>query len=96
MRIFKVSCKQDSYSKEHMTSTEMDENYKLVRAHVNQSLRHKIINHEYMDFMSLLLRGKSLYEEDKYQIVSQGGQAWWGPIVENSFAVSSYFNGNRN
>ena len=51
-----------------------DDNYLVIGAHVEASLQHKIINHEYCDFAKLIPKGRVTKEEDnRLEIVSRGG-----------------------
>ena len=63
-----------------VSTAEMDEDYKMVAAHIDHKTRIQILNHEYIDFAKLLPRtrlgGMPHDDENQFmQIVNRGGTA---------------------
>ena len=71
----------------------VDDGYLTVAAHVDNSLRHKILNFEYIDFARLLPRDQINAEEDnRLTFMNKGGVPYLVPLGdsrENS-RISSY------
>ena len=72
-------------------SSIVDEDYRLVAAHVKESIKMNILNHEYVDFAKLLPgRDRSLGEDEQVmRLINKGGQAFYAP-VEHGTAISNY------
>ena len=71
----------------------MDDSYMLVASHVEDSIRAKILNHEYIDFAKLLRRDKpGMGDEDgqKMMMVNKGGLSYWVPMQDRNGNISSY------
>ena len=70
----------------------VDEEFLAVAAHVDDSLKAKIIKCEYVDFAKLLPRDVVQAEEDnRMEMVNQGGHTYWVPARDHNLAaVSSY------
>ena len=49
---------------DYVHSAMVDENFLLVAAHLDETIKKKIVNHEYVDFAKLLSRDRILEEED--------------------------------
>ena len=47
-------------------ATIVDENYMVVGMHIDDSIKKKIINHEYVDFARLLSKDRVFCEEDNH------------------------------
>ena len=75
-----------------MTTTEMDEDYKMVAAHVDHKTRMQIINHEYIDLAKLLPKTRpGVVEEDQVlQMVSRGGTPSFVPAHDRNVVIGSY------
>ena len=55
-------------------SLQVDQNYLVIGTHIDQTLRNKILNWEYVDFARLLPRDRLTREDDHcLEIVSKGG-----------------------
>ena len=71
-----------------------DEDYLLVASHVEEGVRAKIINHEYVDFARLLRRDRSNgLDEDAQQrmvMVNKGGLSYWVPLTDKSNSINGY------
>ena len=61
----------------------VDESYMVVGTHVDETLKRKIINHEYVDFARLLSRDRVSREEDnQMELVSRGGTTYFVPVSD--------------
>ena len=61
-----------------------DDDYAIVAAHVDESLKRRIIEGEYVDFSRLVPRDRVSLEADKrLEIVTKNGQTYFQPIVEH-------------
>ena len=59
-------------------SVMVDQNYLMVATHIDESLKRKIINGEYVDFACLLPRDRvETQESQHYELVNRNGQAWY-------------------
>ena len=64
----------------------VDKNYMVIGS-VDESLRHKIINHEYVDFARLLPKDKiSAAEDNRMELVSKGGSTFFVPVADHEVA----------
>ena len=69
----------------------IDEDYQMIDAHIDDSLRKKIINFEYVDFSRLLSRGR---REDgtRLELVPRDGYTYFAPASEKEgITIGSYF-----
>ena len=69
-----------------------DNDYLLVASHVDESLRQKIADHEYIDFAKLLRKDKAT-DEDQHQkmiMVNKGGMSYWVPMTERGSTINGY------
>ena len=66
--------------------TEVDENYMMI-GNIDESLRSKIINHEYIDLGQLLPRDRLAREEDhRMELISRGGSTFFVPVADRESA----------
>ena len=73
-----------------MQASLVDENYLVVGAHVDQGLKQKIINHEYVDFARLVPRDHITREEDhRMELVSKGGNTYFVPVSDREIGPGS-------
>ena len=73
-------------------SVTFDDNYLVIGAHIDASLQHKIINHEYIDFAKLLPKGRITKEEDnRLEIVSWGGSMYFVPVSDRETGFINNF-----
>ena len=64
-------------------SVVVDEDYAILGAHLDESVRRKIIVGEYVDFAKLIPKDRVSLENDKrLEIVSKNGQTFFQPIIE--------------
>ena len=69
-----------------------DENYLLIGSHLDMSLQHKIINHEYVDFAKLIPKGRITKEEDsRLEIVSKGGSTYFVLVSDRETSMINSF-----
>ena len=62
---------------------QMDQDYMVVGAHVDELTRAKIIKGEYVDFSKLLPKDRILVEEDgRMELVIRNGKTYWTPVSE--------------
>ena len=76
----------------NQVSTQVDENYMSMGAHIDQSLRNKIANFEYVDFARLSPKDRVLVQEDnRFKIVSRDGSTYFVPASDREGSqISSY------
>ena len=70
----------------------MDNNYQMIDSHIDDSLRKKIVNFEFIDFSKLLVRNRTLREDDqRLEIVNRNGMTFLSPVSErDNLQISSY------
>ena len=67
----------------------VDENYVIIGGNLDESLKAKILNHEYVDFARLLPKDRMICEEDhRMEIVNRGGSTFFVPVVDRETAGS--------
>ena len=73
-------------------SVMVDEKFLAVAAHVDESLKEKILKSEYVDFAKLLPRDKVQSEDDnRIEMINQGGHTYWVPAKDRNLGtISSY------
>ena len=73
----------------------IDENYKMIASHVDDSTRQKIVNNEYVDFAKLIPRDRVLQEEDGRMIwVQKAGETFLIPASDkdrDSSGITNFF-----
>ena len=73
-------------------SAVVDENYVSIGSHIENSLKEKIKNGEYVDFARLLPRDRLAPEEPRLEIVNRGGQTFFVPVDRDSGGGITSFN----
>ena len=70
----------------------VDENYSLVAAHVDQSIRDKILNGEYVDFAKLLPRDRiGWHDDNRMEMMYKDGRTYFVPASErDNISISSF------
>ena len=71
----------------------VDESYLVIGNQIDDGLRRKIVNHEYVDFAKLLSTDRLTNEEDtRMELVSRGGSTYFVPVSdqESSGSVSNF------
>ena len=72
-------------------SSVIDEDYMLVASHIDDTIRQKIINNEYVDFGKLLRKNKTNDEDhQKMVMVNKGGMSYWLPMNDKNSVISGY------
>ena len=72
----------------------VNENYMIIGGQIEESLKNKIVNVEYVDFVRLLPRDRLTREEDhRMEIVSKGGLTYFVPVAdrEANGQINSFF-----
>ena len=74
----------------------VDQNYLMVAAYVDENLRMKIVNGEYVDFARLLPHDRVTVEEDhRMELVNCGGQACYMPVADREIQNNSISSFNK-
>ena len=75
----------------------LDEDYLVVRNYVDEQLRKKVGNGEYIDFSKLMPRDRIGMEEDQcMEMVNKGGVLYWVPVSDHEGCQSTaMLNGNK-
>ena len=74
---FNVDC-------DYVHSAMVDENYIMLRSHVDSITREKIVKGEYIDFAKLLPRDKIMNDEpQRMEMVTKDGHIYWTPAIDN-------------
>ena len=74
----------------------VDDDYMLIASHLDQSIREKIVNSEYIDFAKLLRRDRSNiggddeFGQQKMVMVNKGGMSYWVPLQDKQKTIDSY------
>ena len=72
----------------------MDQDYQMIDAHLDEVLKRKILNFEYVEFNKLLAKHRTLKEDEGYQrleIVNRNGQSFLSPVSEcDALQINSY------
>ena len=67
----------------YLHSAFVDEQYLAMESHVEDSLRKKIENNEYIDFARLLPRDCiSLDEDQRMELINRNGMSFWSPVMD--------------
>ena len=71
----------------------LDEDYLMVGNHMDENLKKKIVEGEYVDFAKLMPRDKILFEEDQcMEMVNKGGISYWVPLSEREVtSITNFF-----
>ena len=70
-----------------------DENYQVIGGNIEQSIRQKIINHEYIDFARLLPQDRVFHEDNhRMEIVNKGGLLYFVPVADRDTTSIHNFN----
>ena len=69
-----------------------DDEYMVIRAHVNSALREKIINFEYVDFAKLIPRQRvEKIEDHRLELIYRGGAMFFAPVSDRETTSISNF-----
>ena len=76
-----------------MWSVMVDQDYLMVAAHIDEGIKRKVINGEYVDFARLLPRDRVESQDNKrMELVVKDGQVWYEPVSRISQNGSSGIN----
>ena len=85
--------KMISNFRKRVSTAEMDEDYRMVAAHIDHRTKMQVLNHEYVDFSKLLPKSKLGFQEEDQQfmqIVNRGGTAGFMTVSDRGSVISSY------
>ena len=70
----------------------LDEDYLIVGSNIDDSIKKKVANGEYIDFAKLLTKDRISSEEDTcMEMVNRGGMSFWVPISDReSISINNY------
>ena len=69
-----------------------DEDYLMVGNHIENSIKRKIIDGEYVDFARLMPKDRIMLEEDnRMEMVNKGGLSYWIPVAEKEVTTINSF-----
>ena len=62
----------------------IDEDYQMIDAHIEDSLRRKILNFEYIDFSKLVIKNQSIRDDDqpRLEIINKNGMSFLSPVSD--------------
>ena len=76
-------CLQPKFSNNYQYHSAMlDEDYLLVGNYVDDTLKRKIGNGEYVDFAKLMPKEKASDEDHQMVLVNKGGYSYWMPVAD--------------
>ena len=79
-------------SNEFVHSAMVDENYHLVRSHIDSITQEKIIQGDYVDFAKLVPRDRVLTADDhRYEMIVKEGKTYWVPANDKEVTVISSY-----
>ena len=71
---------------------EMDNNYQMIDAHIDEVLKNKILNFEFIDFSKLLTKNKGLRDDDqRMEIVSRNGMTYLTLVSDKDCLQISHY-----
>ena len=71
----------------------MDKDYQMIDAHIDDALKRKVLNFEYVNFSKLMVCNKPVKEDDhqRLEIINKNGMSFLSPISDrDNLNVSSY------
>ena len=76
-----------------LSANVIDEDYQMIDAHVDETLKRKIQAFEYVDFGKLISRHRYMCEEDhqRLEIVSKNGQSFLSPVSDRELTNINSF-----
>ena len=72
-------------------TTLMDESFLMVASHIDETLRRKIENGEYVDFAKLLPRERGEDNQGMLQLINQNGHFGWIPEIDKNNVISNFY-----
>ena len=70
----------------------VDENYLVMGSHLDQTMIDKIVSGQYINFARLLPKDKAGNDDNRMEIVSQGGSTFFVPVLKREAVRISDFN----
>ena len=75
----------------NLNTIQMDEDYHMIDAHIDEVLRRKIWCFEYVDFSKLISKNKLYNEDQRLEIVSHNGATYLSPANDrDSVQINTY------
>ena len=70
----------------------VDNDYQMIDAHLDESIKRKIWNYEFIDFSKLLVKGRMGRDEDtRFEFIVKNGQTYLTPVSEREGAsINNY------
>ena len=93
--MYELSGRQHSNLSEQMLISKMDEDYQMIDAHIDKTLRRKIQDFEFIDLARLLPRNRGITAEDeqhqRLEIVTKNGTSFLLPAPDHdNLTINSY------
>ena len=84
--------KNSGFDRTIVHSALLDEGYLVIGSHLEESIKNKIGNGEYVDFSKLIPKDRVNSEEDhRMEIVNRGGMSYWIPVSDHeSTSIMSF------
>ena len=84
---FSVACK--------VSVSQIDQDYQMIDSHIDESIKCKIHNLEYVDFSKLISKSKTTKDDEggqRLEIVNHNGMSYLSPVTDrDTVAITSYF-----
>ena len=71
----------------------IDEDYQMIDAHIDETLKKKITSFEFIDFGRLISKGRFVHDEDnqRLEIVNKDGYSYLSPVTDrDNVTITSY------
>ena len=69
----------------------MDNDYQMIDAHVDETMRKRILSFEFIDFLKLLAKNRTREEDQRLEIVNRNGMTFLSPVSERETTqINSY------
>ena len=70
-----------------VNAVSVDDHYMIVGAHLDSSIKHKILQHDYIDFARLLPRDRITHKEDhRMELINKNGNTYFVPVSDRECA----------
>ena len=91
-QMYGVKGKEDLSLLQRIDSASLDDDYLVVGAHIDASIRKKISEGEYIDFARLIPKDRVASEEDtRMEMVNRNGLSFWVPLADRESASITGF-----
>ena len=81
----------NNVSADYQFIAQIDEDYLLIRAHIDEATRNKIVKGEYVDFGKLLPKDRILAEDGRLELMVRNGRTFWVPAAANEAMTINNF-----